>query len=302
MGGEALVRFVDDRGQETATRLGREAVAEARRIEKKFSRYLRTSVVSQINDEAGGSPLVIDDETETLIRSALELSDLTEGRFDPTVGVLRRVWDFRRAEVPAEAAILALLPLVDARSVVLRHGTVRLLREGMELDLGGVGKEYAADRVAELLQDRGAESVLVNLLGDVRTVGCRGDGRPWVIGVQDPRDPSRHRLAIRAQEDCGIATSGDYERGFDFEGIRYHHLLDAITGRPARGLASVTVLAPTAFEAGRLATAAFLLGPVRGLALLEATTSVEGALITESRDLLATSNLGKYSTWTGSRP
>lgn len=169
MGGEALVRFVADRGQEAATRLGREAVAEARRIEQKFSRYRRTSVVSQINDEAGGSPMVIDDETEALIRPALELFDLTGGRFDPTVGVLRRVWDFRRAEVPPEEAIQALLPLVDARSVLLSHGTVRLLREGMELDLGGVGKEYAADRVAELLKARGVESALVNLLGDFRT-------------------------------------------------------------------------------------------------------------------------------------
>lgn len=118
--------------------------------------------------------------------------------------------------------------------------------------------------------------------------------------MQDPRDRHRHRLAIRAEADCGIATSGDYERGFDFKGIRYHHILDATTGRPARGLASVTVIAPTAFAAGKLATAAFLLGPRRGLALLEATPSVEGALITEAGDLLATSNLAKFSTWTGS--
>jgi thiamine biosynthesis lipoprotein len=300
MGGEALVRFVDDRSREAAEVLARAAVAEARRIERKFSRYLRTSVISQINDEAGGSPVVIDEETEALIRAALDLAVLTEGRFDPTVGVLRRVWDFRRAEVPADAAISALLPLVDARSVVLQYGTVRLLREGMELDLGGVGKEYAADRVAELLKDKGVESALVNLLGDVRTVGRRGDGKPWVIGVQDPRERGRHRLAIRAQEDCGVATSGDYERGFDVAGIRYHHILDATTGRPARGIMSTTVIAPTAFEAGRLATAAFLLGPVRGLALLESSPSVEGALITEAGDLLATSGLARFSTLPGS--
>jgi thiamine biosynthesis lipoprotein len=295
MGGEALVRFVDDRGRAAATALARDAVAEARRIETKFSRYRRTSVVSQINDEAGGSPVVIDDETEGLVRASLDLAVLTEGRFDPTVGVLRRVWDFRRAEVPTDEAIEALLPWVDARAVVLRHGTIRLAREGMELDLGGVGKEYAADRVAELLNARGVESALVNLLGDVRTVGRRGDGHPWVIGVQDPRDRSRFRLAIRAQEDCGIATSGDYERGFEVDGIRYHHILDATTGRPARGIASATVVAPTAFEAGRLATAAFLLGPERGLQLLESSPSVEGALITEAGDLLATTGLARFS-------
>lgn len=299
MGGEALVRFVDDRGRDAATALAREAVAEARRIEVKFSRYRRTSVVSQINDEAGGAPVVIDDETEALVRASLDLALLTEGRFDPTVGVLRRVWDFRRVEVPTDEAIEALLPWVDARAVVLRNGTVRLAREGMELDLGGVGKEYAADRVAELLRAQGVESALVNLLGDVRTVGRRGDGQPWVIGVQDPRDRSRCRLAIRAKEDCGVATSGDYERGFEIDGVRYHHILDATTGHPARGIISATVVAPTAFEAGRLATAAFLLGPERGLQLLEASPSVEGALITEGGDLLATSGLARFSVVSG---
>jgi thiamine biosynthesis lipoprotein len=295
MGGEAEVRFVDDHGQDRATILMRDAVAEARRIEEKYSRYRPTSVVSQINDAAGGPPVVVDDETETLLRATLDLAVLTEGRFDPTVGILRRVWDFRKAVVPTDEAIEALLPRVDASAVVLRYGTVRLARPDMEVDLGGVGKEYAADRVAELLKARGVESALVNLLGDVRTVGRRGDHKPWVIGVQDPRDRSRFRLTIRAREDCGIATSGDYERGFEVDGIRYHHILDATTGRPARGLASVTVVAPTAFEAGRLATAAFLLGPERGLRLLEASASVEGALITEAGELLGTSGLARIS-------
>jgi thiamine biosynthesis lipoprotein len=295
MGGEAIVNFVDDRGQDAATDLAREAVVEARRIEAKFSRYRPTSVISEINLAAGGPPVVIDDETEFLIQSTLDLAALTKGRFDPTVGVLRQVWDFRKAEVPLETSIQDLLPRVDARAISLRYGTVRLAREGMELDLGGVGKEYAADRVAELLKARGVESALVNLLGDVRTVGRRGDGKPWVVGVQHPRDRNRFRFRLRAREDCGIATSGDYERGFELDGVRYHHILDATTGRPARGIASATVVAPTAFEAGRLATAAFLLGPEQGLQLLEASASTEGALITEAGDLLATSGLARIS-------
>lgn len=300
MGGEAVLHFVDDRGREAATSLTREAVAEARRIERKFSRYRPTSVVSQINDEAGGPPVVIDDETELLLRAALDLAVLTEGRFDPTIGVLRRAWNFREAVVPTETAIQALLPHVDASAVCLRHGTVRLAREGMELDLGGVGKEYAADCVAELLKARGVESALVNLLGDVRTVGRRGDGQPWVIGVQDPRERGHCRFAIRARADCGVATSGDYERGFEKDGVRYHHILDATTGRPARGSASVTVVAPTAFEAGRLSTAAFLLGPESGLRLLEATPSVEGAVITDSGSVLVTSGLASIADLPGS--
>jgi FAD:protein FMN transferase len=296
MGGEAEIKFVDDRGQEAATILAREAVGEARRIEAKFSRYRPTSVVSEINNAAGGSPVAVDDETELLVRAALDLTTLTEGRFDPTVGVLRRVWNFKKAQVPSEAVIQALLPRVDARAVVLRNGAVQLAREDMEVDLGGVGKEYAADRVAELLKERGVESALVNFLGDVRTLGRRGDGQPWVIGVQDPRDRQRFRLAIRAQADCGVATSGNYERGFEVDGVRYHHLLDATTGWPSRGVASATVVAPTAFEAGQLATAAFLLGPERGLHLLEASAFVEGALITEAGELLVTSGLARIAT------
>ena len=133
MGGQAEIKFVDDRDREAAVTLAREAVAEARRIETKFSRYRPTSVVSEINDAAGGSPVAIDDETEFLIQAALDLASLTEGRFDPTVGILRQAWDFRKAEVPSEESIRDLLPRVDAGAVLLRHGTVRLAREAMGL-------------------------------------------------------------------------------------------------------------------------------------------------------------------------
>jgi thiamine biosynthesis lipoprotein len=295
MGGEALIRFADDRGPARAELAARAAVAEARRIEAKFSRYRPGSALSAINREAGRGPVPIDGETEHLIRSTLELGRATGGRFDPTVGVLRRVWDFQAGGIPSPEALADLLPLVDARAVVLRCGTVALERAGMELDLGGVGKEYAADRVAGILREEGVASAVINLLGDVRTLGRRGDGRPWRVAVQDPRDPRRARLLLRLGGDSGVATSGDYARGFERDGIRYHHLLDATTGWPARGLASVTVVAPTAFHAGRLATAAFLLGPREGLDLLEGARGVEGALITEGGDLLATSGLARIS-------
>lgn len=295
MGGEAVIRFVADRGRDRAEQLSRAAVREARRIEGKFSRYAAQSVVSEINAMAGRGPVPVDDETAFLIQAALELRTWTGGRFDPTVGVLRKAWDFRRARVPSRGELDALLPLVDAGSVVLRHGTVELLREGMELDLGGVGKEYAVDRATERLQEAGVESAVVNFLGDVRTLGCRGDGQPWVVGVQDPRDRARCRFAIRVGTGAGVATSGDYERGFEVGGVRYHHLLDATTGYPARGLASVTVVAPTAFAAGQLSTAAFLLGPEEGHRFLAARPGVEGALVTESGAVLATPGMGRIS-------
>lgn len=295
MGGGARVEFVDERGRERAERIARAVENEARRIEVKYSRYRESSVVSEINRNAGVTPVAVDAETEMLVRSALDLAKLTGGRFDPTVGVLRRAWDFKSGRVPSAADIQALLPLVDAGAVSMRDGTVFLRRPGMEIDLGGVGKEYAVDRAAQLLRDEGIPAAIVNFAGDVRTLGSRGDGRPWKVGVLDPRDRGRCRFAVRALGDAGIATSGDYERAFVRDGVRYHHILDARTGWPARGVASATVVAANAFEAGRLATASFLLGPEAGHALLEATPGVEGTLITEGGDVLPTKGMAVFS-------
>ncbi len=300
MGGGAEVAFVDDRGRPRAERTARAAEEEARRIERKFSRFRESSVVSEINRNAGRTPVAVDEETERLVQAALDLARRTEGRFDPTVGVLRRAWDFRSGRVPSAAEVASLLPLVDSRAVSVRNRTVFLRGEGMELDLGGVGKEYAVDRVAGLLREEGVEKAIVNFAGDVRTVGCRGDGRPWSVGVVDPRIPGRIRLRVRPLGDAGIATSGDYERCFVRDGVRYHHILDARTGWPARGLSSVTVVAATAFRAGRLATAAFLLGPRAGLSLLEETPGAEGVLIEEDGRLLSTSGMASLSDLPGS--
>lgn len=306
MGGGALVQFVDGRGKETASRIARAVENEARRIEVKFSRYRESSVVSEINRNAGRTPVAVDEETDDLIRIALELSDLTGGRFDPTVGALRRAWDFKAGKVPSDAEVGALLPLVDASSVARRERTVFLRREGMEIDLGGVGKEYAVDRTARLLREEGVRSAVVSFSGDVRTIGSRGDGRPWKVGVVDPRNRNRCRFAVRPLSDAGVATSGDYERGFVRDGVRYHHILDARTGWPARGVASATVVAATAFRAGCYATASFLFGPVKGLELLEEAENVEGALITEDGEILTTSGMWLLSdlpggVWEGCR-
>jgi thiamine biosynthesis lipoprotein len=300
MGGSAVIEFVDDRGQERAEQVARAVEAEACRIERKFSRYRETSVVSEINRNAGRMPVAVDEETEMLVQAALDLARMTDGRFDPTVGVLRRAWDFKAGKVPSAEEIGSLLPLVNADAVTVRNATVFLRNAGMEIDLGGVGKEYAVDRAARLMKDAGVRSAIVNFAGDVRTIGSRGDGQPWKVGVLDPRDRGRCRFAVRTLGDAGIATSGDYERGFVKDGVRYHHILDARTGWPARGLASVTVVAGSAFRAGRFATAAFLLGAEAGLALLESAPGVEGTLITEAGSIVSTIGMALLSDLPGS--
>lgn len=301
MGGNALVQFVDDRGRDHATRIARAVEDEARRIEFKYSRFRESSLVAELARNAGRCPVAVDGETTYLVSQALDLARLTGGRFDPTLGPLARAWDWKSGRVPTQQELDALLPLVGFRDVVVRDGTVFLAREGMSLDLGGVGKEYAVDRVAELLVGARIRSAIVNFAGDVRTVGGRGDGRPWSIGVLDPRDRTRARFAVRTLGSAGVATSGDYERCFvDAAGTRYHHILDARTGWPARGLASVTVVAATAFDAGRHSTAAFLLGPADGLALLRDAPGIEGVLITEDGELLATPGMAQLSDLPGS--
>lgn len=300
MGGRAVVQFTDERGRERADRIARLVEDEACRIEVKYSRFRDSSVVSEINRNAGRTPVAVDEETENLVRSALELSRLTAGRFDPTVGVLRRAWDFRSGRVPGAAEVEELLDLVDAENVSIRDGTVFLRRAGMEIDLGGVGKEYAVDRAAKVLLDEGIRAAVVNFAGDVRTIGSRGDGRPWSVGVRDPRRENRAVFSVRVLLDAGIATSGDYERSFVSDGTRYHHILDATTGWPSRGVASATVVAGTAFRAGCFSTAAFLLGREAGLALLEETSGVDGALVTEDGAILATSGMKRLSNLPGS--
>ncbi len=300
MGGGALVQFVDDRGRGEAERIARSVESEARRIEVKFSRYRERSVVSEINRNAGRTPVAVDDETAMLVRSALDLTRLTGGRFDPTVGALRRVWDFRSGRVPSDEEISTHLPLVNAGAVSTRDRTVFLRRPGMEIDLGGVGKEYAVDRAAELLKAEGIHAGIVTFAGDVRTIGHRGDGRPWKVGVADPRNPGRFPFSIRVIGDAGIATSGDYERSFVKNGVRYHHILDATTGWPARGVASATVVAATAFRAGCYSTAALLLGEEAGRELLEETPDVEGVLITDRGAILATTGMRFLSDLPGS--
>jgi thiamine biosynthesis lipoprotein len=234
------------------------------------------------------------------VEQALRLARGTGGAFDPTVGILRRAWNFREGRVPSSAEVEELLPLVDWRQVSVRNGTVFLRREGMELDLGGVGKEYAVDRVATKLLEDGIHCAVVNLSGDLRTLGTRGDGRPWNLGVMDPREKGKCRFAVRLLSGGGVASSGDYERFFMKDGVRYHHLLDGRTGWPARGVASSTVVAEDAFQAGMAATASFLLGPDRGLQYLREQPGIEGALITEEGDILPTPGMESCSDLPGS--
>jgi len=262
---EVQVHAGDIRDAESAANA---AIAEVKRIEAKYSRYREDSVVSRINAAAGKEPVEIDEETLNLLAFADACHRQSEGLFDATSGVLRRAWNFREARVPSQAELDALLPLVGWQYVQLEERHVRLARAGMELDFGGFGKEYAVDRAARVMADAGAGSAMVNLAGDLAILGAQPGGVPWRVGIKHPRHDDK-LLATVPVASGAIATSGDYERIIELDGVRHCHVLDPRTGRAARGLQSVTVHANVCLVAGSATTIAMLKGREAGLAWLD---------------------------------
>jgi len=243
--------------------------AELLRIQKKYSRYLPTSLVSRINASAGKSAVYCDDETLSLFKMAKDFYDQSDGLFDITSGVLRKAWDLgaisadsscqasaHKLDVIADR-IAALKPLVGFGKVEFKGRELRLPIEGMELDFGGFGKEYASDAALTKLCLAGMKHGYINLAGDFRFAGPKPDGDAWQIGIQHPREPTS-LLAIIPMIEGGLASSGDYERFIEIDGTRYCHILDPDTGWPVKGWQSVSVVAPTCVIAGFHATVAML--------------------------------------------
>lgn len=231
---------------------------EVSRIEQKFSRYLPDSVVGKINQNAGLQWTECDEETIGLIDYAFQLYEISNGLFDITSGVLRNAWNFQEAVVPEQIDLRKLLPLVDLTQLERRGLSVKLAKKGMQIDLGGIGKEYAVDRVAKLLLQQGVQSALINFSGDLRAIGTAIPTRSWDIGIQNPRKMSESIASIPVQHGA-VTTSGDYERYFEKNNKRYCHILNPKTGYPVTYWRSITVLAPLTVAAGAASTIAMLL-------------------------------------------
>ena len=261
MNSECLILLVGLDGDE-AWRIARAAETEVRRIEARYSRFLPSSDLTRINAVAEvGGYIVIDEETAGLISFAQRCHSLSAGAFDITAGVLRRAWNFSKSELPSQDQIETLLPRVGLEKVSLNQGRLSFARSGMELDFGGLAKEYAADRAAEVCLALGATSGFVNLAGDVRIIGPQPQGEAWRIGVKAPVDSATSASAISLTQG-GLATSGDYERFIEVHGRRYGHILDPRTGWPVVGARSVTVVSDRCLAAGALSTAAMAFGPI----------------------------------------
>lgn len=271
-----------------------EVFAEIVRLEGLFSRNLSGSDVERINHAAGKEAVAVSAETLTVAQAALEYSRLSEGAFDPTIAPLLNIWGFwdQRYRVPGPGEIEAVLPLVDYRLLEIdrKRGTVYLPEAGMSLDLGGIAKGYIVDRGMAVLSRAGIKHAFLNAGGDIALLGTKPDGDPWRIGVRHPREENEY-IALIPLSGGAVVTSGDYERTFVEDSVRYHHILDPSTGQPALSLSSVTIVAPTAMEADALSTAVFVLGPRRGMALVEQLSGVEAVLVTADMEILISTGL-----------
>lgn len=244
-----------------------QAVQEVLRIERKYSRYLNDSIVSKINAAAGKQKIACDAETWEMLNYADQLFQMSEGLFDISSGILRKAWNFKDTKVPEQAELNALCEYVDWSIVERENQQIYLPKVGMEIDFGGFGKEYAADKAAAVLEHLQIKHGYVNLGGDIRVLGPKPDAQPWVIGIQHPREANKIIATIPIQGGA-LATSGDYEKYFELDGKRYCHILNPRTGMPVSYWSSISVLAPMSLMAGSYTTIAMLLEQ-QGLEFLE---------------------------------
>lgn len=261
-----------DRAAETA-------FTEIQRLEKIFSSYKTDSDVARISNNAG-QQVRVSHETIEVLKTAVLVAGLSGGAFDPTVGALGKAWGYsgEKGVVPSKAEMAKVLPLVDYRSIKIDEAasTAGLKRKGMSLNLGGVAKGYIVNKAVEALKREGVTRGIIHAGGDM-VVFQKGEKEPFSIGIQHPR--KKQLLGKALVYNGAVATSGDYERFFEIGGKRFHHILDPRTGFPAEGTRSATIVAKDPTLADALSTAVFVMGPQKGMELIERLPDVEGVIV-----------------------
>jgi len=292
MSGYVTITVYDDDIPEQHVRAAIDsAFAEIHRIEGFASDYSDSSEIGRANTLSGRDSMVVSADLADLLRMSLAYGDSSSGAFDITVGPLEALWNILapHPRVPPADSIREMLTLVDYRRVRLHGRMLYLPREGMRLDLGGIGKGYAADRAMDVLARAGVKEALVDMDGNlaIRWPGPVGWGTPVAtIDVRHPRKEGSY-LGKFLYGQGGVSTSGDYERCFILDGVRYHHIMNPATGSPARGVVSVTIVAPTAADADAISTTVFVLGRQKGMEFMRRVPGVDGFIVYEQGDSLA---------------
>ena len=251
--------------------------AEMERINALMSSYLNSSELSFINKNAAIDAVEISDELALLVARSLHFSEISNGAFDITYASIGYAYDYRKGQQPSDQSIAQKLPAIDYRHIELAHNKIRFNNNAVRIDLGGIAKGYAVDRAVDIISQCGISKAMVSAGGDSRILGDRV-GRPWIIGIQHPRDPAGIVLRLPLS-DSAISTSGDYERFFIDNGKRVHHIINPSTGRSATASWSATVTGPDAMTTDALSTTIFILGAVKGLALIESLEGIDAIII-----------------------
>lgn len=278
---------------------GRELVEtvldEYRRIDREMSTYRADSPISLVNAEAASRPVPVGRELLDLVGRALELSVASDGAFDITYDSVGYLYDFRAKQHPTEVEIEARLDAVDYRHVVIDRtaSTIRFSHPGVRINLGGIAKGHAVERGAAILREHGVRHAVLNAGGDTRVVGDRR-GQPWIVGIRHPRLEGEIVTRLPLVDEA-VSTSGDYERFFDEDGRRYHHILNPATGEPTEGILSVTVIGPDATMTDGLSTTLFVLGVDAGLELIERFPGYEAVIVSADGTLSYSSGLAPPS-------
>ena len=252
---------------------------EVARIDNLMSTYIEDSEMSAINRDAAKNPVEVSDELFTLILRSLDISVLTRGAFDITYDSVGQHYDFREGRRPDEDTISEELPRLNYRLVEPNRAasTIRFTQTGVRINLGGIAKGYAVERGIDVVRQFGVAHARVTAGGDSRLLGDRR-GQPWMVGVQDPRDSTQVAVTIPLENEA-ISTSGDYERFFEEEGERYHHIIEPSTGQPAGEVHSSTIIGPDAVLTDALSTSVFVMGVDQGLRLIATLPDYEGIVI-----------------------
>ncbi|MEP2669031.1 MAG: FAD:protein FMN transferase [Cyclobacteriaceae bacterium] len=279
--------------EEEGEKLLDECIAEVKRIEVLLTEFSDTSQTAHINKAAGTDFVKVDTETFQIIQRSLGISKLTQGAFDISAGVLKKLYDFKgdSFSFPDKKLVQQTLQKVGYQKIELSgDNKVKLQTVGMHIGFGAIGKGYAADKVKTLLMEKGIESGVINASGDLTAWGTRLDGALWKVAIADPNDKEKV-IAWIPIKDASVATSGDYEQYFQYDGKRYSHTIDPKTGLPVSGIKSVTIVSPSAELSDALATAVFTMGTEVGLHFVKQLPQTHALMVDENNKVFTSKNI-----------
>ncbi|MEK6546643.1 MAG: FAD:protein FMN transferase [Nitrospinota bacterium] len=263
------------------------------RVDRLMSNFKEDSDISKINRAAGTEEVTVDNDVIEVIKKSLYYSELSDGAFDVTIGRVEELYDFETGgKIPETDKFVDSIKGVGYKNISVNGNAVYLLKKGIKLDLGGIAKGYAIDKGIEAVKKNGIDDVLINAGGDIRATG-ESENAQWKIGVLHPREKDKLMDTILLKN-LSVATSGDYRKYFISDGKRYHHILDPVTGLPVEGVQSVTIIAPLAVDADALATAVFVMGKKKGMALIERLKDVEGIIVDSNGMVSYSSGVKKH--------